>query len=78
MTDAPKRRGRPSLGKVQVTIRLKADTLAMIDAARGEASRADYIENALTATQRHNAKVDQASAPIRERAVFGSRLKKVK
>lgn len=47
MTDAPKRRGRPSLGKVQVTIRLKAETLAMIDAARGEASRADYIEQVI-------------------------------
>ena len=47
MTDTPKRRGRPSLGKVQVTIRLKAETLAMIDAARGEASRADYIEQVI-------------------------------
>lgn len=28
-------------------IRLKADTLAMIDAARGEASRADYIEQVI-------------------------------
>ena len=71
-------RPKPEIARVQIALRFKPETLAMIDAARGEASRADYIENALTATQRHNAKVEKASSPIRERAVFGSRLKKVK